>query len=271
MLFSMTKMTWVGVNLIGTGWVCFFLLVTAVSAQDQDAQENAEVQDGLKNALAAANVLKVTADDGQEIERMQDEVFLYIDPIRKSLEGSVWVWGQQGRPAALVTLSRNSDVIWFAEVVSFASKPLHVRGAKLTGELTLKKLEGQDAPAETAKERKAQLRSIAQKFSGVQMWDNDGRTAMQEYPLRCKEKPVLVYEDADNKVLSGAIFLFLYGSNPELALMLEATEEGWQYGFGRMGWAAVTVEFDGKQVFEQPKLERGRGDDRYSMVFLPLR
>ncbi|MCA9198305.1 MAG: hypothetical protein KDA87_12235 [Planctomycetales bacterium] len=270
MFLKTTKMTWCGAKVVRTSLVGFVLLVQAVSAQDQDGQENAEVQDGLKNALAAANVLKITADDGQEIERMQDEVYLYIDPIRKSLEGSVWVWGTQGRPSALVTLSRNSDVVWFAEVVSFAPQPLQVRGSKLTGKLSLNKLEGQDAPAETAKERKAQLRTIAQKFSGVQMWDNDGRTGMQEYKLRCREKPVLVYEDADNKVLSGAIFLFLYGSNPELALILEATNDGWQYGFGRMGWAAVTVEFDGKKVFEQPKLELGRGDDRYSMVFLPL-
>jgi hypothetical protein len=67
-----------------------------------------------------------------------------------------------------------------------------------------------------------------------------------EYWLRTQ--PIDRYENRDEGIVDGAAFVFAYGTNPELLLLLECDASGWQFGLARMSWAETVVELDGVVV-----------------------
>jgi|GEM_PF-2656843 len=221
----------------------------------------------LKSMQEVAKKIEITRD-GEPVRRDPKPIFRFDDPARKFSDGSVWVWGTKGRPDAIVTIARNTPKYWLTEVTSLLDKPIKVQGSREMKEpCQFKSIPGVDAPRKSEKLRKSQMKLLARSFRAYQMWDNDGSTKLQRYELRIST-PTYEYKDESRGVLSGAVFLFNYGSNPELALIIEATKDGWRSAFGRMGWASASVTYKGKPFYEQPKMSSSVGDGRYMMVSL---
>src|SRR5262249_19571057 len=54
--------------------------------------------------------VEVRTDDGwAKVERIAKPLLLYSDPTRDNDRGSVWGWGDKGRPVALIELFQNPD------------------------------------------------------------------------------------------------------------------------------------------------------------------
>jgi kynureninase len=74
-------------------------------------------------------------------------------------------------------------------------------------------------------------------------------------------------------LVAGAIFLFLFvqGTDPECALLLEAnSDKTWRYAFARQNAASLQADLDGKQVLDMPPHQRPPdGESAYVTVTPP--
>jgi hypothetical protein len=66
---------------------------------------------------------------------------------------------------------------------------------------------------------------------------------------RLLPQPIDRYRGAEAGALDGAVFAFANGTNPELGLILECTEQAWSYGACRLSSAALVAALDGKEFF----------------------
>ena len=44
------------------------------------------------------------------------------------------------------------------------------------------------------------------------------------------------------------MFVFAYGTNPEVALLIECVGDAWRYALARMSWAESVIKLDDKEV-----------------------
>jgi hypothetical protein len=110
--------------------------------------------------------------------------------------------------------------------------------------------------AADAKVRQRQLKLLAQKFTGYEIY----KPKETRYDLRRLERPLHTYRDEPGGVVEGALFTFANGTNPELMLFIEARTDPqgeskpvWQFGVGRSAYAELHLEYDGKEVFTAPR------------------
>ncbi|MBC8115110.1 MAG: hypothetical protein H7062_12070 [Candidatus Saccharimonas sp.] len=102
------------------------------------------------------------------------------------------------------------------------------------------------------------MKAFAQKFSGHEFWTTWPGNPRQE--LRLLTTPVHRYEDRDQQLIDGALFIIAQGTNPEVTLFLEAVKPVdeakpiWQFGLGRTGLAEIVVLYDDNEVFRAPPL-----------------
>jgi hypothetical protein len=90
-------------------------------------------------------------------------------------------------------------------------------------------------PEEGRIQRLRQMKDLADQFQATMLgWKVDS-TDREE--LRLLSKPLYRYEPKDGKVIDGAVFAFVTGTDPEVLLLIEAVREGerttWQYAFVR--------------------------------------
>lgn len=235
------------------------LLLIAVTmpavAQDTEAPKR-DPQEVQQQMHKAAYQFKFNVD-GEELETPRSPIYRYSDDARGS-GGTIWAFGSEGRPDALVTIAEDSnDRRFVIETIIFTDKPIEVaingskrrraKNAKFTAE-RMKAIESFAKPKGSKIRLRSQAKLLARKFEAFEIWNNDRKTEEQRYQLRLLTKPIREYSDASNGVLSGSIFLLNYGTNPELAMVLEAREDGWHAGFARLGHAKATVQIGNKTV-----------------------
>ena len=80
-------------------------------------------------AVADGVAMEQTARGARlELERLAEPVYRFDDPARQYSDGTVWVWCRSGRPAALLTLSKDRSpaegLRWIAELASMAPGPI---------------------------------------------------------------------------------------------------------------------------------------------------
>ena len=69
------------------------------------------------------------------------------------------------------------------------------------------------------------------------------------------------YDDQEQGLIDGAIFLIAIGTHPEATLFLEAvrqeeeTSSNWQFAVGRSGEAEMVVNYDDKEIHRVPLIE----------------
>jgi hypothetical protein len=229
---------------------------------------------------------KVDGGSSERIAMLDNPNYRFVDPARSFSDGTVWAWGRPGRPAALLTLSiqkKEGVLRWLGELTSLSTPSISATGpdgwawTPQTAGAAAQALPGSPRPAEDEAKRLRQMRDMARRFRAFEFFDPIGQTRMERYELRLLPQPVHRYADPKSGLLDGAIFFFAYGTNPEIALLIEARREGkdesgpsWTCGLARIAGAELHVELDHGEVWQQPRVRRPGLRDPYGIIVRPM-
>jgi hypothetical protein len=224
-----------------------------IAAEDGKAADGAN--DGsdaiMQSQLGTLRFSAPGTDDDKGLQVAPQALLKYNDPARRYLAGGLWRIGKSGRPKGLV-----SQEIWpvdadpdrgtlRCELVSFRSDGLDMTGSAgmawhpRESVLDFKPLSDAPRPARTAERRLLQMKELARGFEVKESYQGDVSV------LRLLPRPIDRYEDRERGIDDGAMFAFTYGTNPELVLLLECHNEGWQFAVARLSWAELNVERGG--------------------------
>jgi hypothetical protein len=228
------------------------------------------------------------ADDGpsEMIAMRDDPIYRFDDPARNVLDGTIWAWGRSGRPAALLTLSVQKKEGVFgclAEFTSLSASPISasVRDdwawTPETAGAIARTLPEAPTPAENEAIRLRQVRGLARRFRAFEFFEPVARAPMERYELRLLPQPVYRYSEPKSGLLDGAVFIFAYGTNPEITLLIEARSDGkddsepsWRYALARIAGAELHVELDRDEVWKQPRVPFPNRREPYAIVVIPM-
>jgi hypothetical protein len=179
----------------------------------------------------------------------------FNDATRAFHDGAVWAFGEKGRPSALLAFERY-ETKWAWELVSLSKAGLSAelvdgwKWAPKEAGLELRELMDAEAPADSQAGRLRQMRMLARRFAATQ------RAGSERYELRMLPQPVLRYADTDANLVDGALFAFVYGTNPEVIAVIECHSVGggrasWHYAFAPLTTAPASASLDGKEVWSK--------------------
>ena len=230
---------------------------SALSETDQARQEEVA-----KVAPAEAKRLTVLVGDGEAVKAaLVDKPLLrWSNPTAGSVYGEVYLWTIDRRPSAIASIYR-----WYhpykdstVEFVSVTEQHVQAKEAEVvqwdtkSPGTSFGNVPGARVPAESARARLGQMRSLAREFA-TELTDKRGGDEVVR-KLRLLDQPVYRYESPSLKVLDGGLFAFVEGTDPEAWLILEAVEtasgRGWRFALARMNSDALRVLHRGTIVKE---------------------
>jgi hypothetical protein len=222
------------------------------SVEDERARRAAEMEQRAKEI----RVFPVRENDRLEVPRHERPLLRFSDPSRDFFDGTLWAWGTSGRPVAVVTLERYKS-FWSYELVSLvedgiaAQLPDGRRWVPSRPGLEWQAFPDAAAPAEVAAQRLRQMKALAERLSAVE------RVPEGDCVLRLMPTPIYRYSDRQGGALDGALFIFVYGTNPEVLVVLECRGGEvpvWYFSPSRLTTALVTVRLDGRAIWTKPAL-----------------
>lgn len=238
-----------------------------VVAQETDAEQT-QTKKLIESAKATvAEIHGSQTADGQAVAlEAIGPVYTFVEPVRKVASGTIWIWGNTGRPAAVLSLS-TINTIRFFEFHSFSDLPLdfEILGEKWQPGATWTGTEIPEAPvpAESASKRLSQIKQIAARFRTSNVDRGNGKVT----PMRILPQPIYRYPNSTREK-DGAVFLISRDGDPEAVLFLETFSRadgtlGWQFMAG-----CLTVNFVDVFLDEKPyRLPRELGPrERYFIV-----
>ena len=263
----------------------FFLDLATVGDGPQGTDKPVERLRAMR-AVADGVTMEQTASGARlGLERLAEPVFRFDDPARQYSDGTVWLWCRSGRPAALLTLSKDRSpaegLRWIVELTSMAPGPISATvpgfGAwqpSGAGVLT-QKLPKAPLPAEDATKRLRQMRELVRQIKAYEFFKPGNQPSVERYELRVLPQPVYRYADEGSGLIDGGMFIISYGLNPELALLVEARRDGssvptWHYGFARIAIAEVHVDFENKEIWSHRGGYSRGPDDTYWTFAKPI-
>lgn len=200
------------------------------------------------------------AETGAVIERVPNPVLRFGAPIFGNHHGALWVWGRRGRPVAVLEMCQQmKDGFWHhgSHCTTDASIKLTMPTGQVwtpkSNSVTFKPLPGAPIPAETPAARMRQMKAFAQKITAHELWTwptGDG----SRHELRMLPTPVHRYEDAEQQLVDGALFIIAQGTNPEATLFFEAVQRTdeekpiWQFAVGQSSLAEIVVNFADEEI-----------------------
>jgi hypothetical protein len=233
------------------------LASVAVWAQEPDDAVARRAAEFLQTVIGQMRVGTGSGDE-QALRPRATPIFRYSDPARIYPAAGVWRLGESGRPPALVSLefwtrAETDEPRLMFEFISFTDQKLDLKADEQTtfrgdgGGATFAKIDDAPKPAASEKQRLLQMRSLARRFTASEKHMGDA------IDLRLLPQPLDRYTDKERVVDDAAIFIFAYGTNPELVMLLENAGGGWRYAVMRMSWAEVVLKLDDREVarFEQ--------------------
>jgi hypothetical protein len=245
------------------------------SADEEERKEAEKIVSGIE-------LEKLVDENWVKVKRIEKPLLYYSEPTRDKDRGSIWAWCEKGRPVALVKLCQRISVRsrWQISITNTSGGKLRASrdGAEwwLENEsvVELKDVPDAPTPAADAQQRQRQLKQMALKFAGHEFWDPDN----SRYELRRLERPLHIYKDEDGGVREGALYTLCNGTNPEIMLFLEArvdpkncTKATWQFLVGRTAHAELHLEYDGKEVFTAPRVNRAGPNNTYWLSFIDVK
>lgn len=200
------------------------------------------------------------AETGAVIERMPNPVLRFGAPMFGNHHGALWVWGKRGRPAAVLEMAQQgNDRLWHHACHSTTDAPIKLTmptgqvWTPKSNSLTFKSLPGAPVPGDTPFARMRQMKSFVQKVTAHQLWTwqyGDG----SRHELRMLPTPVHRYDDVDQQLIDGALFIVAQGTNPEATLFLEAVQPAgedrpsWRFAVGQTSLAENVVFYEDREI-----------------------
>ncbi|HTU23134.1 MAG TPA: hypothetical protein VMG10_34180 [Gemmataceae bacterium] len=191
----------------------------------------------MKTALSRYTV---QVGKSKEPAKVGDPCLRWTNPIAGAPDGIVAVYAHEGgRPAALGQLFLNDEKQWCNEFTIIAENDVAIkRSDRLFWKPSeyvckLTDLPRSPRPSDKPVLRLAQMRSIAGDFSVISYFRGN------KHGLRLLRQPVYRYSEK-GKILDGALFVFVLGTDPDCGLLLEAYQDkkGSHY---RYALAPITV------------------------------
>jgi hypothetical protein len=242
------------------------------------ADEKERIEAALTLTREAAQQYKIVRKGSDEAPAYlrSEPVLRWSNPAVGEIHGNVFLWtapdpnrtnqakddrSPAGRPVAVGSLFK-----WFSphthsshEFQSLSETPLSaaydgrtVWTTKESG-VTFLPLAEAGVPAATPARRLNQMRDLAKRFGG-HMTTRQG----DERELRLLPQPIYRYDEADGPLVAGGIFAFVEGTDPEILLLLEVRGDDsprWHFAGARMQNVALSLAFDGRQVWDVAELE----------------
>jgi hypothetical protein len=279
-------------TLFGAGFVFAALFIVSALAADPpkeppEAKKDKEKDADEEHRRAAEKVVGgieveiLVGDKWTAVKRIEKPLLYYGDPTRENDRGSVWGWGEKGRPVALIELYQNVNnrTKWVYALCNTSGGKLRAsRGGESwwrenESASELKDVPNAPVPGADGPQRQRQLKQLAGKFTGHQFWDpNNSR-----FELRRLDRPLHTYRDEEAGILDGALYTLANGTNPEILLFVEArtdpkdaSKRVWQFTVGRLAHAELHLAFDEKEVFEAPRADRAGLSARNKPYWLGL-
>ena len=245
----------------------------ATAAPKADAEETG--WQSLFRAMAADYEIGTVEKAPRKFTLRAAPVLRWSQPVRGGDDGAVYVWLDQGRPAVI-----GSIFAWpLPDGVRVVAHEMHAltlapmcavyQGKQVWSveepALGMKRIPEAPAPAASAPQRLAQIRTLGREFAATSI-DRDNR----EWELRLLGHPLYRYEVREHpELLDGAILAFVQGTDPEILLILEARREGdqpyWQYALARFSDLKLIVKRHDLEVWRVPN---STYDDRKAPYFV---
>lgn len=212
------------------------------------------------------------------LERITQPVMEFSDPTQGHVGGTVWLWGPEGRPAAVLELYRNQQEDWVYAMQRLTDRQLLTSRLGNSwwqpagpAPLAFDPLPDQPQVAESAAGRLLQFRALARRFTAHQFWD-PGNTRTE---LRLIPRPLHRYSDHEAGIMDGVVFSLARGTNTEIVLLLEvqrvAQKSEWRFAAARLGHAELHLEFDGKPVWAVERAQNIQVSTDYWLDYVPRR
>jgi hypothetical protein len=263
--------------------LCIGLATASDGPQGPDSQA---ARLGAMQAIAGSIAIEQVGQTGStRLERLPEPVYRFDDPARRFSDGTVWAWCGSGRPAAVLTLSKNrspeGEIRWLAELTSLAPGPISATIEKVgewqpSGAGTdMQKFPKAPPPAEDAPQRLRQMKELVRQLKAYEFFKPANHPSRERYELRVLPQPVHRYADANAGVIDGGMFIISYGLNPELVLLVEARRDSssgraWSYGLARIAIAELHVDFDNKEIWSDNGGYSRGPDDAYWVFMKPI-
>jgi hypothetical protein len=237
----------------------------ATSQEDEEPRRKSSARlEAMRRLAQDVKVCEITdGKPGPPLALRPEPLLRYSIPAGNLIDGTLWRWGERGRPSAVLKLGlrgpSRGQRFWNFNVTALAPKPIDVEfsdgrrwSSRPPGELRLRSVPDAPGPASSAAQRLTQVRAIARRFS-ISLEGPKARRAQQRLT-----QPLDRYSDPEAGLLDGVLFAFVGATNPTVLLILEAWSEGegnhtWRYAF-----AAVQCRRDGPPRRETG-LERALG------------
>ena len=263
-------------------------LPTALAQTDDDEKQQRERWMTFYQQQAASYEITRKGETDERLEFQPKILFQYTNPIREyGQHGAFFVWTLDGRPEVVGTVWSTIDRRdptkrnVAHELHSLSLAPLESKRPTRTDAIgrTVPQWATDRAgieftelntkpPAASSAGRQIQMRRLARQFSSVSMHPKE------ESPrtLRLMSQPVYRYASPSAKVIDGAIFSFVMGTDPELLLILEAHETGsgakWHFAAARFTHIPTELRYDDQVVWQCGMAQLLAGDQPF---FLYLR
>ncbi len=206
--------------------------------------------------------LTLSGNPGAELRLQETPAFRLGKQHTNTLEdGAIFLWtGDHGRPEVAMQVfrdSRDPQVLWIHEFSSLSPVPLSAnRNGRTWWAPTMPGLEfrpvpGAPQPADSEARRARQMRALADGFRATDDFGGKGWSELRLLPTAISR-----YGKSGTRILDGALFAFVYGTDPEVFLFLEARPGKdaleWQYALAPMTIFAVKCSYRGKAAWELP-------------------
>jgi hypothetical protein len=236
----------------------------------KDKEEKAARMEHMKRA-AKSYEITLASEAAKKLVLIEEPLLRFDDQVTGVLDGTLFLWLLDGRPAATASVWIRKTGHEFHEFQSLTAGALTASNkgqAKWTPAqpgIERKTAAHAQPPAATAVGRLNQMRALARDYSATVIgWENDQQV------LRLLPQPVYRYGRPDGTVTDGAIFAYCKGTNPEVLLLVEAVKNGkgleWNYAFARMTARGCEVRRDDKVVWNVPRLHGESPTDPYFNV-----
>jgi len=258
-----------------TSFLLVTLLVTASFAADPPRDTTAVVFQEMQRRVETLSVNLVAGEAQTPCEFVKKPLLRYSDPARETVDGTLWLWTHEDRPAALLCLftvptDRKS---WNYEWTSFSERPLQVTGrtwwkwTPVAAELKWLPVGG-DAPAASPTARLLQMKGIARRYTARETLNGE------PYTLRLLERPLYRYAVPRQGIIDGALIGYAYGTNPEIVMQIECRESDddkreWRLTFARTSSAHAEVLDGNVELWSQPEVFAFEAREPYYAAFGP--
>jgi hypothetical protein len=238
--------------------IATLIVVLAVSAEPAPADEiAAATQESARRVLELAREYDFFADRERKtkFELQPKPILTYSNPVRGDVHGSVFVWTRHTRPEVVgAFFDFRSENKLDSELHSLATAGIvgwrdgrefwnpTKAGARF------EPVAQTAVPSAMPPARLRQMRELAGEFTVEREHPEQGKGFMRLLP-----QPIYRYASPEAKVVDGAMFVFVEGTDPEAYLLIEARggdEPHWEFAFARMNIVKFTGAYKGQAVWQ---------------------